>query len=277
MTEPGDPADRLIATLRGYGSCVVAYSGGGDSAVVAKAAAVALGDRAVAVTGVSDSLAAGEAEAATDLARRIGLRHRLISTGEFARPAYVRNGPDRCYHCKTELYDLLEAVRADEGFAVVASGANADDVGDYRPGMNAAAEHRVVAPLLELGLTKRDVRALAASWDLPVADKPATPCLSSRVAYGTEVTPDRLRRIDASERLLRERGFTTCRVRLHPGELARIEVDPSEVARLTDEATRREVVAALTALGWNYVTVDLAGFRSGSFAPLIPLVTLTSS
>ena len=172
--------------LAGYGRCAVAFSGGVDSAVVAKAAQVALGDAAVAVTGTSDALAAGELEAARDLAAQIGIRHVVISTEEFANPDYVANKADRCYHCKTELYSQLGRMRERLGVDVVVNGANADDLGDYRPGMQAADEHDVRSPLAECGLTKQEVRQLAASWELPVADKPATPCLSSRVAYGLQ-------------------------------------------------------------------------------------------
>ena len=277
MTEPSDRANRLIATIRGYGSCVVAYSGGVDSAVVAQAAVLALGEHAVAVTGSSDSLPAGELDAATQLAAQIGIRHRIVTTREFERPDYVRNAPDRCYHCKTELYGLLERVRAELNLAVVVAGTNADDPSDFRPGLTAAAEHHVRAPLLECGLTKRDVRELAQFWNLPIWDKPATPCLSSRVAYGLEVTPERLSKVDAAERALRERGFRTCRVRVHPGELARIEVDLTDLPRLAEPETRAEIVATMSRIGFNYVTLDLAGFRSGSFAPLISLASLAAT
>src|SRR5262245_53551020 len=166
---------RLLDTIRGYGSCAVAYSGGVDSTVVAKAAQLALGDRAVAVTGVSASLASGELDEAQRLAVLIGIRHETIQTDEFNQADYVRNAPDRCYHCKTELYTQMDGLVERLGVAVVANGANLDDRGDYRPGMQAATEHRVVSPLLECGFTKADVRELAAHWDLPVWDKPASP------------------------------------------------------------------------------------------------------
>src|SRR5262245_45410955 len=175
---------RLVETLRSYGRVAVAFSGGVDSTVVAQAAYDALGDAAIAVTAVSESLATGELEEAQELARRIGIRHRVIHTEEFADPNYLRNQPDRCYFCKSELYGrlsgMLEALEVD----AIASGANLDDLGDHRPGMRAAAEHEVRHPLQECGLTKADVRALARAWGLPTWDKPATPCLSSRIAYG---------------------------------------------------------------------------------------------
>lgn len=269
-----DRRDRLVETLRGYGRVAVAFSGGIDSTVVAQAAQLALGAAAVAVTATSDSLASGELEEAEALARRIGIRHRVIRTDEFADPDYTRNAPDRCYHCKTELYDSLVALRDELGVDVIASGANLDDAGDHRPGMRAAAEHGVRHPLLECGLTKDDVRALARAWDLPTWDKPASPCLSSRVAYGEEVTPERVRRIDASEQWLRRHGLRLVRVRHHRGDLARIEVPIEELPRLAAPGLRDELVAAFRALGWAFVALDLEGFRSGSLNTLIPADSL---
>ena len=181
--------DRLLDTLRGYGRVAVAFSGGIDSTVVAQAAQLALGDRALAVTAVSESLAAGELEEAEALARRIGIRHRVIRTEEFADPNYLRNNTDRCYFCKSELYGRLAGLLGALGADVIASGANADDMGDHRPGMRAAGEHGVRHPLLECGLAKAAVRDLARAWDLPTWDKPATPCLSSRIAYGEAGDP----------------------------------------------------------------------------------------
>jgi uncharacterized protein len=262
--------DRLIETVRQYGRVAVAFSGGIDSTVVAQAARLALGEAAVAVTAASDSLAAGELEEAEALARQIGIRHRVIRTREFADPHYVRNAPDRCYHCKTELYSSLAALRGELGVDVIASGANADDAGDHRPGLRAAAEHGVRHPLLECGLTKQDVRALARAWGLPTWDKPASPCLSSRIAYGEEVTPERVRRIDASETWLRQHGLRLVRVRYHRGDLARIEIPLEELPRLAAPELRDQLVAAFRALGWAFVTLDLEGFRSGSLNSLIP-------
>jgi uncharacterized protein len=262
--------DKLLAIFADYGRCAVAFSGGVDSAVVAKAAQVALGDKAVAVTGTSDALATGELEAARELATQIGIRHLVISTDEFSNPQYVANNPDRCYHCKSELYSQLGGLRERLGVDVVVNGANADDLGDYRPGMRAASEHDVRSPLAECGLTKKEVRQLAAAWDLPVAEKPATPCLSSRVAYGLDVTPERLSRIDRAEQFLRSLGFCELRVRHHADDMARIEVPLSEVARLCDEPTRAAVVAEFERLGFKFITADLAGFRSGGFSKLVP-------
>jgi uncharacterized protein len=263
--------DRLIAALRGYGRVAVAYSGGIDSTVVAKAAQLALGDRAVAVTAVSDSLASGELEEAEELAKRIGIRHRVIRTEEFADPNYVRNNTDRCYFCKSELYGRLSGLLGELGVDAIASGANTDDMGDHRPGMRAAGENGVRHPLQECGLGKAEVRALAKAWGLPTWDKPATPCLSSRIAYGEEVTPERVKMIDAAEGWLRKRGLVLLRVRYHKGDLARIEVPLEEISRLAAPGVREEMTAAFRALGFKYVTIDLDGLRSGSMNAVIPI------
>ncbi len=197
----------MLDLLRGYGSCAVAFSGGLDSTVLAKAAQLALGDRAVAVTGRSASMAGGELDEAAELARQIGIRHEVVETGELSIPAYRANQADRCYHCKTELFAQVEEVAKRLGVAVVADGSNRDDLGDYRPGRKAAGEKNVKSPLAECGFSKAEIRQLAEAWGLPIWDKPATPCLSSRIAYGEEVTPERLAMIDRAERFLRDRGF----------------------------------------------------------------------
>ncbi|HUE74908.1 MAG TPA: ATP-dependent sacrificial sulfur transferase LarE [Pirellulaceae bacterium] len=271
MVELDRKQDQLLASLRELESCAVAYSGGVDSAVVAKAAFLALGKQAIAVTGVSFSLAAGELEAAAKIARLIGIEHRVIQTSEFAQEGYTRNAPDRCYHCKTELYTQLEQLLPQLGVATIVNGANADDVGDYRPGMQAAGEHRVHSPLLECGITKSEVRQLASRWGLPVWDKPASPCLSSRVAYGQEVNPQRLAMIDRAEQFLRQHAFRICRVRYLGGDVARIEVPLAEVARLCEPPLREAVEAELLRLGFRSITIDPAGFRSGSLNELIQL------
>jgi pyridinium-3,5-biscarboxylic acid mononucleotide sulfurtransferase len=267
MTNPAldDRRERLLEIIRGYGSVAVAFSAGVDSTVVAKAAVIACGDRAVAVTAVSPSLASGELDEARELAKRIGIRHEVVSTDEFNNPEYLANPGNRCYFCKTELYAHLRPLADLLGLKVVLNGANVDDLGDYRPGMTAAAENDVRSPLIDAGLKKSDVRELARLWDLPVWDKPATPCLSSRIAYGVEVTPARVRRVDAAERLLSELlGIREIRVRLEPGELARIEVPLSYVSRLTEPEISQQLVHRCLALGFRNVTLDLQGFRSGS-------------
>jgi uncharacterized protein len=263
--------DRLIRTLQSYGRVAVAYSGGVDSAVVAMAAYEALGDGTVAVTAVSESLASGELEEAQELAQRIGIKHRIIRTEEFADPNYLRNSTDRCYFCKSELYGRLSSLLPQLGVDVIASGANQDDRGDHRPGMKAAAENGVRHPLQECELGKDDVRALAKAWDLPTWDKPATPCLSSRIAYGEGVTPERVAMVDAAESWLRGKGLRLLRVRYHKGDLARVEVPIDELPRLAAPEVRSELVRVFRGLGFKFVTLDLEGFRSGSLNSLIPL------
>lgn len=271
MSELDKKCDQLVEVIRSLESCAVAFSAGVDSTVVAKAAQLALGDRAVAVTGRSASLANGELEEAAALAERIGIRHVIISTGEFENADYTRNAADRCYYCKSDLYDRLDQMTDELGVLAVVNGANADDAGDYRPGERAAAEHRVRSPLAECGFTKEDVRALAAHWELPVWDKPAMPCLSSRVAYGQEVTPPRLAMVDQAEQFFRRRGFREVRVRYHGGDLARVEVPSSEVERICQREFRETLIRELRALGFKFVTVDLEGLRSGSLNQMITL------
>jgi uncharacterized protein len=262
--------DQLLCLLGEFKSCAVAFSGGVDSAVVAKAAQLALGHAAILVTGDSAAMAGGELDAARKLATIIGLRHVVVSTEEFSNQNYVTNNPDRCYHCKTELYAQLGGVAERLGVAGIVNGANADDLGDYRPGLQAARENNVRSPLAECGFTKQDVRALAAAWQLPVAEKPATPCLSSRVAYGQEVTPERLAMIDRAEQFLRSLGFGELRVRFHSGEMARIEVPLGDVSELCQPETREAVVNEFERIGFKFITLDLAGFRSGGFTKLVP-------
>jgi pyridinium-3,5-biscarboxylic acid mononucleotide sulfurtransferase len=257
--------DRLLEILRGYGSAVVAFSAGVDSTVVAKAAFLACGDRAVAVTAVSASLAAGELEQARELAQQIGIRHEIVETDEFSNAQYLANPGNRCYFCKTELYGHLGPLAERLGINTVVNGANVDDQGDFRPGMVAASESAVRSPLVDAGFTKNDVRELARLWQLPVWDKPATPCLSSRIAYGVDVTAERVQRIDMAEKFVSELLDTVeLRVRLEAGELARIEVPLSHVPRLAELAISSQVVERLLSLGFRNVTLDLQGFRSGS-------------
>ena len=275
--ELADKRDRLVEILRGYERVAVAFSGGIDSTVVAKAALLALRDEAVAVTAVSASLATGEREEAEELARLIGIRHRVVFTSEFDDPNYTRNAPNRCYFCKTELYSQLESLLPELGVDVIANGANVDDTGDWRPGMQAANEHRVRSPLIEAGLGKSEVRELAWHWELPTWDKPATPCLSSRIAYGLEVTPERVAQIDAAEQFLRERGFRHLRVRYPEPNAARIEVPITELPRLVEPELREQLVRHFKTLGFRSISLDLEGFRSGSMNMLLPLETLQNS
>lgn len=275
MTEALPPAlheklETLLATLAGYGRVAVAFSAGVDSTVVARAARQACGDDAVAVTAVSPSLASGEREQAEQLAQQIGIRHVVIETDEFDNPDYLKNEPNRCYFCKTELYTRLGHILPQLDVDVIANGANLDDQGDHRPGMVAAGEHAVRSPLLDVGMTKQDVRDLAQHWDLPVWDKPAMPCLSSRIAYGVGVTTERVRRVDEAEKYLREEfGLLEFRVRHEANELARIEVSIDELPRLLDTSNRLAITAKLRELGFAFVTIDLEGFRSGSLNSVI--------
>ena len=263
--------ERLLEILRGYGSVAVALSGGVDSSVVAVAAQKALGDRAIAITGNSPSVAQAELEEACQLAALFGIRHRVVATDEFEDPAYLRNDGSRCYHCKTELYSHIERLVPELGVAVICSGANLDDQGDYRPGLKAAAEHQVRHPLQEADFTKADVRALAREWRLPNWDKPASPCLSSRMAPGVAVTPERTARVEAAEAYLHGLGYRECRVRLHEGELARVEVPLADLPRLADPEWREGLVHRLKELGFRFVTLDLEGFRSGNLNELVSL------
>lgn len=265
-------ADRLLATLRACADGVaVAFSGGIDSTVVAKAAFLALGDRSVAVTADSPSVARSELDEARRLAALIGIRHEIIPTAEFDNPDYRRNDGSRCYYCKSELYDQIIARLPALGVGVVCSGANLNDLGDYRPGLTAAAERHVRHPLQEAGFTKANVRAVARAWELPTWDKPASPCLSSRLVPGLTVTSERTARIEAAEAYLKALGLRDCRVRLHEGELARIEVLIADVARLADPDVRADLARRFRELGFKFITLDLEGFRSGSLNDLVGL------
>lgn len=269
---PDDLAGRLRQSLEACpGGVAVALSGGIDSTLVAKAAKLVFGDHCVAVTADSPSVPRAELATAIQIAELIGIRHEVIATSEFTNPDYLRNQGDRCYHCKSELYDRILTILPRLGVATVCSGANLDDLGDYRPGLTAAAERKVYHPLQVAGFTKSDIRALARHWGLPTAEKPASPCLSSRLAPGVAVTPERTGMIEKAEVFLRSLGLADGRVRLHEGELARIEAPIADVARLAEPGVREALSAKMRELGFRYVTLDLEGFRSGSLNGLVPL------
>jgi len=260
--------DRLFHLLRGLDSLLVAFSGGADSAYLAWAAHRVVGERALAVTALSASYSRHDREQAEMFVRSSGVRHEFIETREFENPLYVANSADRCYHCKTELFEQMELVARDRGFRAIAYGLNADDTSDFRPGHRAAHEHHVLAPLLDAGLHKQEIRALSRLAGLPTWDRPASACLSSRVPYGTPVTLELLARIEQAESVLRELGFRQFRVRAH-GELARIELEIGELSRGLETSMAQQIAARVKETGFTFVTVDLEGYRQGSLNSLL--------
>jgi len=292
--------DELRDLLRSYGSCLVAYSGGVDSVFLARVARDVLGDKSLAVIADSASLPRRELNEAMEIAERFQIPVRVVRTQEFQNPSYTANPTNRCYFCKHELFTELEPIARDEKFAVIAYGENASDVGDFRPGAQAAKEFQVRAPLKEVGMTKSEIREFSAQLGLPTADKPQMACLSSRIPYGETVTPEKLRMIEAGENVLRDLGFYDVRVRHHElsaqspasnaqspfavpnlkpkiQSLARIEVGPSELPKLLENGNSTKVAEALKEIGYAHVTLDLQGYRRGSLNEKVAQLGVTSA
>ena len=260
----------LQQALAAAGRVIVAFSGGVDSSYLAFAAHRALGEGALAVTADSPSHPASHRAMAERVSRDFGIAHRFLSTHEMEREAYRANQPDRCFHCKTELFEVLGALREQLGFDAVAYGVNTDDTADFRPGHRAAEQHAVLSPFLDAGLSKAEIRALSRAAGLPTAELPSSACLSSRLPYGTRVTPERLRQVDEGEERLRALGFRQVRLR-HHGPLARIEVDPAELPRALEPEMARRIAAEIRALGFRWVSLDLEGYRTGSLNEVLGL------
>jgi uncharacterized protein len=263
-----DKHARLRSMIGGYGSALVCFSGGVDSTLLLRVAHDVLGERCVALTTVSVTMAASERRAAVDLAAGIGARLELVESNELERPGFAQNPTNRCYHCKAELLEIAAPRARELGVAEILLGTNLDDLGDHRPGLAAADERGARHPMVDAGLTKADVRALSRALDLPTWDKPQLACLSSRFPYGTEITPERLHRVDGFEDGLRALGFRQLRVRYH-GEIARLEIEPADKPRALE--TRAEIVTLGRRHGFTFVALDLAGFASGSLNQLVGL------
>ena len=267
MSTSEERYEDLLGVVRGLGSVVVGFSGGADSTLLLKVAFDQLGDRTLAVTAVSPSYPERDLREATQLAAEIGVPHVLVDSHEFEQPGYIANAPNRCFFCKKELFDLLHGAARERGFATVAYGAITDDLGDFRPGMDAARLAGARAPLLEAGISKDDVRRISRKLGLRTWDRPASACLSSRIPHGTAIDPSDLKRVERAEDWLLDRGFRQVRVRAH-GEIARIECAPEELPRLVEPVLREQITAELRSLGFRFVTIDLEGYRTGSLNPV---------
>jgi len=262
--------ERLIDALRNMQRVIVAFSGGTDSAYLAWAAKQALGDSAIAMTADSASLPESHKRDAEDFVRRFGIVHEYIETREFDNPEYVRNDPNRCFHCKDELFTRLAEVGRERGIGNIVYGVNVDDLGDYRPGQNAARQHNVAAPLVDAGLTKAEIRELSKAAELPTWDRPASACLSSRIPYGTPVTIENVKTVETGEEEVKALGFRQFRVRFH-GEVVRLEIAQEEMPKALDAAMAQRFTKIFKALGFKYVTLDLEGYRQGSMNEVLGL------
>ncbi len=255
--------EQLLTILRDMQRVLIAYSGGTDSAYLAWAAKKALGDNAIAITADSPSIPESHKRDAVDFASTHGIVHEMIPTSEFDNPEYVANNPDRCFHCKDELFRVMDQIATDRGFDHIVYGVNMDDLGDYRPGQSAAKIHQVKAPLVDAGLTKAEIRELSKLAQLDTWDRPAAACLSSRIPYGTKVTPERIKIVEQGEEAIKALGFRQFRVRYHDN-LVRIEIDPSELENALNLRCAAQLTAIFKSLGFHYVTLDLEGYRQGS-------------
>jgi len=270
-TDLAQKQESLLSMLRSMDRTMVAFSGGTDSAYLAWAAHQALGDRALAVTADSASLPESHKRDAEAFVRQFGLRHEYVETLEFDNPDYLRNSPDRCFHCKDELFTRLGRLGLERGIQHVLYGVNVDDTRDFRPGQRAAKEHGVQAPLLDAGLTKAEIRELSRQAGLPTWDRPASACLSSRIPYGTAVTKENVKIVEEGEEAIKALGFRQFRVRFH-GELARIEIAPDELERALNIEVARQLTTIFKGLGFQYVTLDLEGYRQGSLNEVLTVL-----